>query len=422
MKIDQSSDATIGFLSQFTEADQSLASTLLNEIDLITADELTQGLTQLIQHRAKLSSGMVGLYTEREIRRQYRSGRKRPDRLYPETTKRKKWSAYGNDVVPVPAGSAKLRDVGSEGLIATLISSLCREVESPFHNHPGPDRIRQQPRQMRTHMLVTDFIGSGQRAHLNLEAAWQVRSVQSWHSRKHIKFEVVAFSGTEAGIAMVEKHPCQPVVSVVQGCPTLFMLEHKKSRALMDLCQRYGPPSRMKGYTRLGFGNAGALIAFDHGAPNNMPRLLHAPGKSWIPLFSGRSTAKMRSGKIAEDPYDRIRSRLERLREIRLAASARLSGVPVGQQAMVSVLAAMKRTPRHATAASARTGLSVAECERILARARADGFLSAQDRPTKAAYSEFDYLRTKQRPQPRILKTNESPYFPKQLRSPKPVV
>ena len=44
MKIDQTTDGVIGFLSQFSEADQSLASDLLNEVDLIAADELTYNL------------------------------------------------------------------------------------------------------------------------------------------------------------------------------------------------------------------------------------------------------------------------------------------------------------------------------------------------------------------------------------------
>mgnify|MGYP001159919466 CR=1 FL=1 len=418
LKIDQTTDGVIGFLSQFSEADQSLASDLLNEVDLIAADELTAGLTSLIRHRAQQAAGLVGLYAEKEVRQQTHGGKRRPDRLYPEKYRSRKWRAYGNDVVPVPAGHARKRDIGSEGLVASLISSLCRAEPTQFHNHPGPDRIREQPNPVRVHLLVTDFIGSGQRAFLNLEAAWRVRSVKSWHSRKHLKFEVVAFSGTESGIQTVEKHPSQPVVSVVQGCPTLFMVDYEKRRKLIDLCQRYGPPSGIDGYTRLGFGNSGCLLAFDHGAPNNMPRLFHALGPSWEPLFVGRSTARLRNGKLVETQYQKLRSRLERLREKSLATSARLSGVPENQQAMVAVLAALKRTPRHPTAVSARIGLSVAECERIMERARADGFLGKGDRPTQSAYAEFAYLRTRKRPEPNILKTNESPYFPSQLRPP----
>ena len=123
LKIDQTTDGVIGFLSHFSEADQSLASDLLNEVDLIAADELTAGLTSLIRHRAQQAAGLVGLYAEKEVRQQTHGGKRRPDRLYPEKYRSRKWRAYGNDVVPVPAGHARKRDIGSEGLVASLISS-----------------------------------------------------------------------------------------------------------------------------------------------------------------------------------------------------------------------------------------------------------------------------------------------------------
>src|SRR5216684_3555663 len=50
-----------------------------------------------------------------------------------------------------------------------------------------------------TFMLVTDFVGSGNRVWTYIEAAGRVWSIKSLHSRGMLRFEIVAYSGTEKG-------------------------------------------------------------------------------------------------------------------------------------------------------------------------------------------------------------------------------
>ena len=89
--------------------------------------------------------------------------------------------------------------VGSEGLIASLITQLCRERRDQFLNHPGPDSIRRK--KLRAFFLITDFIGSGERVCDYLTAAWRVASVKSWSSFHLLRFEVIAYSATDKGSA-----------------------------------------------------------------------------------------------------------------------------------------------------------------------------------------------------------------------------
>jgi hypothetical protein len=88
------------------------------------------------------------------------------------------------------------------GLIAQLITELCRLPRSPFLNHPGPDEIRK--RKVRRFIVLTDLIGSGRRARDYLEAAWQVRSVRSWSSLRLLRFEVLAYATTDHGRRRVD--------------------------------------------------------------------------------------------------------------------------------------------------------------------------------------------------------------------------
>lgn len=103
---------------------------------------------------------------------------------------------------PIQPTRAYDPEVGSEGLIAQLITELCRLPRSPFLNHPGPDEIRK--RKVRRFIVLTDLIGSGRRARDYLEAAWQVRSVRSWSSLRLLRFEVLAYATTDHGRRRVD--------------------------------------------------------------------------------------------------------------------------------------------------------------------------------------------------------------------------
>jgi len=410
--IDLTSPRIIEWLAQFDLSDQPIAARLLSDILIVDASELVAGLRAVILDFAEQHPGPIALYAERHIRRQ----RGTPNRLFKESRKRPR-RAFGNGPPPVPSGRPYARETGSEGLIATLITGLVRSQPDRFMDHPGPDQIRG--RKARSYMLVTDFIGSGRRAWDNLEAAWRVCSLKSWHSYSWLRFAVAAYSGTVNGVRRTEAHRSQPSIHLRQGCPTVHDLERSVRGPLIDLCHCYGPKPRSDDRTVLGYGDGGALIAFDHGMPNNAPLLLHMKARRWTPLFPSRSAALLTEARRSSARTEEIERALDRLREKRLASAQRFAGIGQHEQDRALLLTALKRRPRTPLALSARTGLTVAEVQALVVRAQRDGYVDGRLKLTRAALDTLDYLRTSDPPRPPLLTTNEIPYCPRSLRSPR---
>lgn len=413
MGIDLTSPNIIEWLNQFDLEDQSDAADLLRAIQTVDASELTCGLRKVIQNISELHpDGALALFSERHIRR----NRGKPNRLFKETRKRPH-RAYGNSPAPVPQSHSKRPETGSEGIIATLITGLARSAPTRFLDHPPPDRIRKE--RARVHVVVTDFIGSGRRASDNLEAAWKLSSFKSWHSYGLIRFIVASYSGTQIGVKRVSVHRSDPKVFLHRGCPTIRELGYPDRERVEDLCRRYAPKNRSSDITPLGYNEVGALIAFDHGVPNNSPALLHTNGRGWVPLFPRRSVG-MGDG-VYRDAVNRetIERLLMRLRETRIASSINDINLSDTEQCTVLVLSALKRTPRSELVISARTGLSIAEVRQILSKAKADQLIDHSSRLTKKAYESLEHLRRlPKKPKP-TCKTNTELYFPSSLRVPR---
>ena len=136
-------------------------------------NEFVAGLRQLIINRSNDVDGMVALFAEREVKR----GKNRiPHRLYREPYRKKKRRAYGMGPQPVQPTSNCDLTIGSEGIVSWLVSELCIESPEKFICHPSPDQIRNK--KIRKFVLVTDLIGSGNRARDYIESAWRVASVK----------------------------------------------------------------------------------------------------------------------------------------------------------------------------------------------------------------------------------------------------
>ena len=217
---------------------------------------------------------------------------------------------------------------------------------------------------------------------------------------------------------MVQAHPTAPMVSVAKGCPTISGLSAQSRGALVQLCEAYCPKRPRHPHTALGYGNAGALMVFAHGAPNNTPLLLHTKTKNWRPLFEGRSTARWETGVETNSAVD-LAAALSELRQQGLASSAAITRADAITKQTILVLAALRRRPRTATAVSARTGLSVAHVELAIRRCLRAGFIDDDLRLTDGAFKEFAYLRkARSRPSHSISSTDKTFYYPQMLRSP----
>jgi hypothetical protein len=407
-------EATRAWLGQFDPADQGLAGDLLRAMMLVSRDAFAERLRLLILQRLEAGGQPVGLYAERELR--HRFGR--PHRLFKQA-KTKVKRAFGVGPPPVQPTRSYDADVGSEGLVAQIVSELCREQPKRFFNHPGPDQIRKE--KIRRFVLITDFIGSGKRARTYLEAAWRVRSVRSWWSaraNRGLCFEVVAYAAASAGRAHVERHPSKPLVSLVTTCPTISSVGSYDSRkAMVALCNKYSPV-KPSSFPPLGFGSAGVLIAFAHGIPNNAPAIFHKRSAFWAPLFPARVTSATRAEFSSDDDVETVRARLVALRQTRLASAGWVAKAKPRVRNILLTLAALSRSPRTPEAVSGRTGLTVVEVEQALARGLAFGWIDGRNILTDAGHAELAAVREGQPPFEVLPDQTDAVYYPRSLRAP----
>lgn len=420
----------VAWLGQFALADRALAAKLLDEVVVVSAGEFFQQLRDLIIQKAKSVNGPIALFAERELRHRFGV----PHRLFKQTT-RKPLRAEGK-VGPPAIQPTKAYDpsVGSEGIVANLISQLTREFPSKFLNHPGPEQFRQ--RGVRAFWVVTDLLGSGDRAWRYLEAAWRVRSVRSWKSLKLLEFGVLAYAATEAGQKRVERHPSRPEVHRLLVCPTVKgTFPSDVASKLIALCDAYNPirfdrKAPWSGNSEgMGWGRQGVLLAFAHGAPNNMPLLFHRTSKrkqGWIPLFPARVTAGVDSNSYGVGlSCDRIQQKLERLGQPGLGRSVMALAPSTATLEMLLVMGALSRPSRsNESIVAQKAGLPIARVRSICADLFAYGWIDSTRCLTDQGASQLRHAR---RAQINILEkitqkapeVTQKPYYPSSLRHPR---
>jgi hypothetical protein len=404
------SDATLAWLGQFEAKDQVAAEAMLRAMALVSGDTFRNRLRELVLHRMRRSAEPVGLYAERELHRQ----KGVPDRLFKET-RTKKRRAFGLGPQPVRPTKGYDPEVGSEGLVAQLVTELCREHRGRLLNHPGPDAIRKN--RIRRFIVLTDFIGSGRRARDYIQAAWRVRSVRSWWSLKLLRFEVLAYAATPDGRRHVEAHACKPSVYVVSGCPTIDTLPRQLRSQVQGMCIRYDPVDHDP-VESLGFAGGGALIAFAHGVPNNAPRILHKRSSNWAPLFPARVTAGTRSHFDERHDAAAVAERLLGMRQRRLALGPWLHSASAQARALFLLLGALGHGPRTDEVLSRKTGLTILEIQRWLLVAAEQGWIDSNRRLTDQGYGELEHARRRGRLEKPLQPSREPFYYPNSLRAP----
>lgn len=410
MQLNLTTDNVVAWLGQFDGNDEATARHLLENVLYVTADTFRDELSKLVLSLQDKPGDLIALYAERKIKTRLGVAH----RLFKESRTKVK-RAYGAGPSPVQSPHYGRHETGSEGIVANLITQIKRQHKQFFFDHPGPDDIRRK--RIRRFVLVTDFIGTGKQSSLYLDAAWRLSSTKSWWSGKFLRFEVVCYAATQEGIANVRSHPCHPTIRQVIACPTLSILDPYETGNFRSLCERYGPRNSETKIPRLGYGDIGALIAFAHGMPNNGPRMLFKSGRKWQALFPARVT-------IAAKPVDfdneqaQLAKRLEMLREKKIGELVRRSGLDPKNVLSILILAALKKRPRTAEAASARSGLGLAETIKVLERARKDGWIDKNNKLTADAYRELKFLRNQTEAVTTRYVSDDTFYFPNSLRAP----
>lgn len=413
-------DAAIEWLRQFEIDDQAAASSMLDAIMLVSHNEFFERLSKLVLERGDLIEGRVGLYAEREIRKH----KGMPNRLFKES-RGSHHRAFGHGPPPVKPTRTLQPEIGSEALIAHLITELCRADPRKFANHPGPDQIREDG--IGAFFLVTDFIGSGTRVNTYLEAAWRIASVKSWRSLGLMKFEVLAHAGTDIGVSSVAAHRSRPTVSLVTPCPTIVTeFDNQKASRIRSICIRYDP-IKCDSIDSLGYGGVGALMAFAHGCPNNAPRILYkthlkqpTQGRPrWKPLFPARVTAGSRSLFGDRRDASTLANRLARLGEQRLAKGAWIRRTHLEGRQIIAVLAAVRRGPRRDEIIALRTGFTIPEVVMLIRRVATLGWIGADRRLTDEGHGQLAHARASSEPKVKLPSPPKEEYYPKSLRAPR---
>lgn len=406
---------TRAWLSQFDPDAQCVMSKMLKAMRLVTRDQFADSLRARLLQAAEGTSGLIGLYVEREM--PPKSAPAAPLFSQSQESPRR---AIGPGPRPIDPDAAQPGDVGSEGIVAQLVSELCREMPRSFISHPGPDQIRAHTNPVRKFILVTDLIGSGQRAERYLDAAWGVFSVKSWWSSRRTKglsFEVVAYAATEAGLERVQRHRLSPHVRLVAHCPTIdTAFNEEDSNAIKRVCVQYNPRATVP--NPLGYQGTGALIAFAHGAPNNCPRILHARSNSWEPLFARRVTAQTRAEFNEELDSEQVQQRLVDMRHRRLSEGYVWARAPKGTMETYLVLAALTHRPRRIDVVARRTGLTFIEVEAIVRKAETHGWIDENYRLTDAGQAHLRAAKKKRRAAPPTSSDSAKSYYPSTLRVP----
>lgn len=406
------SEVAQDWLGQFTDDELPAARALADAILLVGRDELFRGLRVLLDELLLGRSNPetpLALYAERVVdvdRGEDEDGRwYEVEPFFPASGSGR---ATGEGVPPVVAEG---QEVGSEGPVSNFITSYERAHRGLVLAHPGPDELRSA--KVREIVIVTDFIGSGKRITEQLEAFWQVATIRSWMSFKLVRFVVVAYSGTEAGLEQVRKHRVRPEVRIVKGCPTIHdSFSGENYAAVLALCRKYARGARFA----LGFRNGGVLIAFAHGMPNNAPPIFHRGPSDWQPLFPNRSTVEADTVFIKGNADDLAVQAEEQLR-IRLAVGELTQADTRQWLKTMLVLTALERGLRSAYQVSAATQFPLEEVQAILTNTRIAHWISRTGALTDLGRREL--IRLRQRRQRRIeLPSEDQPfYYPSQLRA-----
>lgn len=396
------------WLANFDASDRDTAIKLVDSLMLVSANEFNTRIVSLLTHalgEASKGKQPIALYAEREMTSEEH------DEVPPFFPDAEFGRATGEGVQPIVV-SPRRQNVGSEGIVATLISKFCAAHRDLAFSHPGPDDLRKN--RVRKIILVTDFIGSGRRLYRMLDAFWKVATIRSWASYKLISFEVVCYSATDLGQSVVRSHPAKAEISIFAACPTLQeTFTGPELREVEALCRKY--PKRSRDW--LGFGAVGSLIAFAHGMPNNAPQIFHSSRRGWQPLFLGRSTLLTDLNAIADtegDIVDRSQALL-RVRNARLILST-MCGEEWTYTMMV--LLTVRGGAYSPMVISARTRVPLDRVTRVLELAAIAGWLTENTRLTSMGRRELRSLLRWGRKSDSLVFPHSDLYFPKQLRAP----
>lgn len=396
------------WLRQFSKVERETAAELVDEVLLVSRNDFVDGLwkslDQLEGERANPARKMA-LYAERPIKTSFG----RIPAFFPNS---RHGRAMGAGVPPIVV-DPRDQEVGSEGVVAQLITDYCRSNPLAALSHPGPTKLRSD--KVEEIVILSDFIGSGRRIIRMLESFRYVATIRSWRSYHLVRFVVIAYSGIVEGIRAVQSHKLKPNVLIQVGCPTIANTFRATQRIQIEaLCEAHPTKHKMP----FGFNDCAALIAFAHGCPNNVPQILHSRAAKWNPLFAGRSTSGASPAFLTDGDDLVVSQRMQNLLGIR---NARLTLGALDQNRWISsmlILAAAQAGLRAVEAISARTHLKLPQVAELINIAKDARWLTDTGSLTRLGRKELANMRKRRKQKPVLPSETNKFYYPTQLRAP----
>ena len=197
---------------------------------------------------------------------------------------------------------------GSEGAIGNLVRDLC-EIHGKIFIDPEKvsnlDDIRlTEERRIRSIIIVTDYIGSGEEIEKNIASIVKNKTIRSWMSYRLVKIYIVCYAVSSYAFNFLQyKSPSVAEIFYVQKVRSIkdedeIWTPHLRE-SVEKLCtsETYiKRKDRKKRKDLLGFKNSGILFVPSNRVPNNIPFILRMErgnprgrdDKEWYPLFKGR--------------------------------------------------------------------------------------------------------------------------------------
>ena len=382
------------WIAQFDVTDREAATRFLDSLVFVSASKFELALRSLIQRKADAISGPVAIYAVRNLTATASYFPKNP-KVRPKIVE---------------------AEVGSEGRVANLVTTLARERPEKFINHATIAEMRK--RKPRAMFLVDDFIGSGFRSQKFVHALLRSPTIKSWCSYGLLRFHFVAYAATESGTAVTRRASKHVVdVSNHRAPPTMAQWPAERRSEVVSLCRRYAPRTGRSDMA-LGFRDSQGTLVFSHGCPNNAPGVLWCgASKKWRALFPRRAVPDgLLSSASQDDALTAIRQSLASVGQGRLAHGEWITRASASTQSALLVLAAVARKIRNPEPLSSVTGLDVEGVSRVLLDLSAAGLLDGRGRITNRGLVELDHARRLGFSPDEIPSVPNRHYFPYSLR------
>lgn len=273
--------------SQFKNSKRDLAKRLIDSLYWVSDERFRVFIDSEIQRLS--AQDVTAFYCEREPRRYA----KRILPFYKSKKVKNRRSFFGAAMFPIPHNNSHRPEIGSEGIIANVLTGAKRLNPKTVLFHPTAEVLKAK--RVKQYVLVTDLIGSGTRITNMLNAFWAIPSIRALNSAKLISFHIVTYAASNIGLSYVLKHQLKPEVHYELKAPSLsdaFSLEELKE--IHSFLEHYTKKTKQPSWGYHSWYEQPLLTVFAHGAPNNLPSILHKQGVKGVkPLFKGRSTSKV---------------------------------------------------------------------------------------------------------------------------------